>query len=36
MGDCFAYAVARSHNAAILYVGDDFNQTDLPNALTAG
>jgi ribonuclease VapC len=33
MGDCFAYAVARSHNASILFVGDDFNHTDLPDAL---
>jgi ribonuclease VapC len=33
MGDCFAYAVARSHAAAILFVGDDFVHTDLKNAL---
>jgi ribonuclease VapC len=32
MGDCFAYAVAKSHNASILFVGDDFVHTDLPNA----
>ncbi len=36
MGDCFAYALAKSRNAAILFVGDDFNHTDLPNALAAG
>jgi ribonuclease VapC len=33
MGDCFAYAVAKSRNAAILFVGDDFTHTDLPDAL---
>jgi ribonuclease VapC len=33
MGDCFAYAVAKSRNASILFVGDDFNHTDLPDAL---
>jgi ribonuclease VapC len=33
MGDCFAYAVARSRNASILFVGDDFTHTDLPDAL---
>jgi ribonuclease VapC len=36
MGDCFAYAMARSRNAAILFTGDDFIHTDLPNALAAG
>ena len=29
MGDCFAYAVAKSHKAAMLAVGDDFPLTDL-------
>jgi ribonuclease VapC len=29
-GDCFAYAVARDHGCPLLYVGDDFAQTDLP------
>lgn len=33
LGDCFAYASAKSRNASILFVGDDFSQTDLPNAL---
>lgn len=33
MGDCFAYAVAKSRNAAILFIGDDFTHTDLPDAL---
>lgn len=29
MGDCFAYACAKSNNAALLYKGDDFALTDL-------
>lgn len=29
MGDCFAYACARTHDARLLYKGDDFSQTDL-------
>jgi ribonuclease VapC len=29
MGDCFAYACARSLGVALLYKGDDFAQTDL-------
>lgn len=29
MGDCFAYACARSHDARLLYKGDDFSKTDL-------
>jgi ribonuclease VapC len=33
LGDCFAYAAAKSRNAAILFVGDDFTLTDLPDAL---
>ncbi len=32
-GDCFAYALAKSHGAPLLYVGDDFAQTDLKSAL---
>ncbi len=35
LGDCFAYAVAKSRNASILFVGDDFTHTDLPDALAA-
>jgi ribonuclease VapC len=35
MGDCFAYAVAKSNDAAILFVGDDFIHTDLKSALDA-
>lgn len=29
MGDCFAYACAKTNNARLLYKGDDFSQTDL-------
>ncbi|KZE16293.1 MULTISPECIES: type II toxin-antitoxin system VapC family toxin [Sphingomonas] len=29
MGDCFAYACARTNNAELLYKGDDFARTDL-------
>ncbi len=29
MGDCFAYACTRIHDAALLYKGDDFARTDL-------
>jgi ribonuclease VapC len=29
MGDCFAYAVAKSHDVELLYKGDDFSKTDL-------
>lgn len=29
MGDCFAYACARTNEARLLYKGDDFAQTDL-------
>ena len=29
MGDCFAYACARTNGAKLLYKGDDFSQTDL-------
>ncbi|HEY3887490.1 MAG TPA: type II toxin-antitoxin system VapC family toxin [Caulobacteraceae bacterium] len=31
-GDCFAYALARENDCALLYVGDDFARTDLPKA----
>lgn len=33
MGDCFAYAVAKSHGAAILFQGDDFGHTDIRSAI---
>lgn len=29
MGDCFAYACARTNGASLLYKGDDFRHTDL-------
>lgn len=29
LGDCFAYACAKSHDVGILFVGDDFSKTDL-------
>jgi len=32
-GDCFAYALARKHNLALLYVGQNFTQTDVLSAL---
>ena len=31
-GDCFAYALAASRGAPLLYVGDDFTATDLAAA----
>lgn len=33
MGDCFAYACARSFEAPLLFKGDDFPQTDIEPAL---
>lgn len=32
-GDCFAYIVAKERACPLLYVGDDFSQTDLASAL---
>ena len=29
MGDCFAYACAKSNGAMLLYIGEDFALTDL-------
>lgn len=29
MGDCFAYACARTHGVPLLFKGDDFRQTDI-------
>lgn len=29
MGDCFAYACARTHGVPLLFKGDDFSQTDV-------
>jgi ribonuclease VapC len=33
MGDCFAYACARAHDVPLLFIGNDFSQTDIPSAL---
>lgn len=33
MGDCFAYASTRRHGAEILFKGNDFIHTDLPDAM---
>lgn len=36
MGDCFAYALAKTHGGgALLYKGDDFARTDIVSALAA-
>ncbi len=35
-GDAFSYALARSRNAPLLFVGDDFSTTDVLAALGAG
>ncbi len=32
-GDCFAYEVAIEHDCPLLYIGDDFRQTDVRSAL---
>lgn len=32
MGDCFAYACARTHGAPLLFKGDDFSMTDIARA----
>ena len=32
-GDCFAYELASRHNCPLLFVGDDFSQTDIESAL---
>lgn len=29
IGDCFAYAVAKTNNTTLLFKGDDFNKTDI-------
>lgn len=33
MVDCFSYDVARQHGCPLLFVGNDFSQTDLASAL---
>lgn len=36
LGDCFAYALAKTHGGgALLYKGDDFTRTDIASALPA-
>lgn len=32
LGDCFAYACARTHGVPLLFKGDDFSQTDVMTA----
>jgi ribonuclease VapC len=32
-GDCFAYALAAERHCALLYVGNDFSQTDIQGVL---
>jgi ribonuclease VapC len=32
-GDCFAYEVAKEHGCRLLYVGEDFAQTDVETVL---
>jgi ribonuclease VapC len=32
LGDCFAYAVAKNHQTALLFKGEDFDKTDIPIA----
>jgi ribonuclease VapC len=32
-GDCFAYEVAKEHGCRLLYVGEDFAQTDVEGVL---
>lgn len=33
LGDCFSYALAKTLNAPLLYIGDDFSKTDVRSAL---
>ncbi|MFN4296437.1 MAG: type II toxin-antitoxin system VapC family toxin [Brevundimonas sp.] len=35
-GDCFSYAVAQLYDCPLLYIGDDFAQTDVTGALDRG
>ena len=32
-GDCFAYEVAKEHGCRLLYVGEDFSETDIESVL---
>lgn len=35
LGDCYAYALAKSLDAPLLFTGDDFSATDISSALAA-
>jgi len=35
LGDCFSYALARTKSAPLLYIGSDFDKTDIASALKA-
>lgn len=35
-GDCFAYALAKERGCPLLYVGNDFAQTDIASAIELG
>ena len=32
-GDCFAYSLAKTRDCALLFIGDDFSQTDIVSVL---
>jgi len=32
-GDCFAYALAKERNCPLLYIGNDFERTDIESAI---
>ncbi len=34
-GDCFSYATAKEFNCPLLFIGNDFAQTDIPSAIAA-
>ncbi|HEV7216548.1 MAG TPA: type II toxin-antitoxin system VapC family toxin [Chloroflexota bacterium] len=36
MGDCFAYAVAKTYRTSLLFKGEDFNKTDIHSATELG
>lgn len=36
MGDCFAYAVAKTHRVSLLFKGEDFAKTDVSQASARG
>ena len=35
LGDCFAYAVARTYRTGLLFKGEDFRKTDIATAMQA-